>query len=543
MRPDAVPAPIDRRSHGAIVVGSGLAGLYAALCLSDHTDVALVTQSTLEESSSYWAQGGIAAVVDPEDSVVLHLEDTIKVGRGLCNERAARILVEEGAQRVRELMELGMEFDVGKGGVLELGLEGGHSKRRVLHAGGSSTGRLMVEFLTRAVAARDSITVLENNTMVDLLSDGRRCYGIAAYGEKERAFRLYTAPVTILAVGGAASVYSRTTNPPGTTGDGIAASYEAGAEVVDMEFVQFHPTALYMEGERTFLISEAVRGEGARLVNERGERFMPRYDERAELAPRDVVARAIYSEMQRTGTPYVYLTLAHLDAEHIRARFPNIYARCKEHGIDITRDPIPVAPAAHYTIGGVKSTVDARTNIDGLLVCGEVSCTGVHGANRLASNSLLECIVFARRAAEEATRITTSLTRETAAGEEKKVIDRYSPPFEEGDEGDKEAFGNLRWKLSRTMTEYVGIVRSEESLKRALDVIGNVEGAAETAGRSRQRHKTLRMATVCRLIAEAALLRTESRGAHMREDFPREDERWKVHLVFKRGMEPYLEPT
>jgi len=355
-----------------LVIGSGLAGLYAALYASRFGKVAILTKSTLEESNSYWAQGGIAAAMDPEDSPLFHLDDTIKAGRGLCNREAVEILVREGVERVTDLIALGMKFDLGEKG-LELGLEGGHSRRRVLHAGGNSTGKEMVQFLISSVQANPNIFIFENTEVAELISNGERCFGALAFDLNIQKHLVLKAESTILATGGASGIYLRTTNPQTATGDGIALGYRAGAEITDMEFIQFHPTAFYTENGETFLISEAVRGEGAYLLNNSLHRFMPEYHELAELAPRDVVSRAIFNEMKVSGKNYVYLSLKHLNPDFIRKRFSNIYNASLQYGLDITSDLIPVAPAAHYLIGGVKTGLWAETNIKGLFACGEVA--------------------------------------------------------------------------------------------------------------------------------------------------------------------------
>ncbi|MGH7889127.1 MAG: L-aspartate oxidase, partial [Thermodesulfobacteriota bacterium] len=347
-----------------LVIGSGLAGLYSALYASKFGKIAILTKSTLEESNSFWAQGGIAAAVDPEDSPLFHLEDTIKAGRGLCNSEAVEILVREGRDRVTDLIALGMKFDSSEKG-LELGLEGGHTKRRVLHAGGSSTGKEMVQFLISSVKNNPNISIFENTAVAQLISDGKNCFGALVFRENSDALMSFISKSTVLATGGASGMYLRTTNPPGAVGEGIALAYRSGAEVTDMEFIQFHPTALYMKGRESFLISEAVRGERAYLLNQSGERFMLNYHELAELAPRDVVSRAIFNEMKKSGESHVFLTLKHLDSDFVKKRFSNIYKACLSHGIDITSDLVPVSPAAHYTIGGVKTGLMAETTITG----------------------------------------------------------------------------------------------------------------------------------------------------------------------------------
>lgn len=525
---EAHPLTTHELSFDFLVVGSGLAGLYASLYASKFGKVALLTKSTLEESNSYWAQGGIAAALDPEDSPLFHFEDTIKAGRGLCNEEAVRILVQEGRDRVRHLIAQGMKFDSGESG-LELGLEGGHSKRRVLHAGGSSTGKEMVQFLISSVKANPDVHLLENTVAVELISDEMRCFGALVFKEDSGERIVIFAKSTILATGGASGIYLRTTNPPSAIGDGIALAYRAGTEVSDMEFIQFHPTALYTEQGGTFLISEAVRGEGAYLLNHSGDRFMPGYHELAELAPRDIVSGAIFNEIKKSGGNHVFLTLVHLNADFVKKRFSNIYNACLVHGIDITRDLVPVAPAAHYFIGGVKTGLMAETNIKGLYACGEVACTGVHGANRLASNSLLECIVFGKRAVDGAIENDSSIDK-SAHPLEHSLLSQE--PFHSTTS--RECYFKLKNIISRLMTDYVGIVRSGEGLKKTLAEIERVSDFTDSLT-GYYRLKLQNMFDVCTLIAKSGLIRAESRGGHIREDFPDEDPSWKTHIIWEKN--------
>ena len=512
---------LGRTEADVLVIGSGLAGLYAALCAAHkHANVALITKSALDASNSAWAQGGIAAAVSPDDSPALHIEDTLRAGRGFCHEKAVEILAEEGPERIKDLEALGVPFDRNEEG-LDLGKEGGHSRRRILHAGGSATGKAIISALVDRVKSNANIRVFENVFAMELLSDGERCFGALAYDIKNKKPRLFLAQATILATGGAAGLYAKTTNPPTATGDGIALAYLAGAEIMDMEFVQFHPTALYSKNGHTLLISEAVRGEGAYLLDRAQHRFMPDYHELGELAPRDVVAQAIYCEMRKSGADCVFLSLRHLGSEFIKQRFSNIYRACLAQGIDVTRDLVPVAPAAHYTIGGVCTDLNGRTNLEGLLACGEVACSGVHGANRLASNSLLECVVFAKRATEASLKVE-GLKVKSLKG--LRLLDfKRSVDF------------RLASRLACLMTEQVGLVRSRAGLSQALqelDELWELYGGESLEWRNRL--------LVARLIAQAALLRTETRGVHAREDFPKEDQSWRKHIVFKKGCEPEL---
>lgn len=516
-----------------LIIGSGLAGLYAALYASKFGEVTILTKSTVEESNSFWAQGGIAAAIDPEDSAWFHIEDTLRAGRGLCNERAVELLVNEGIERVADLIDLGMEFDMGDKG-LDLGLEGGHTKRRILHAGGSSTGREMVRFLIAAVEENPGITKYESTGVVKFLSRDGRCYGAVALGSDFEP-RVFYAGSTILATGGASAIFERTTNPGGSTGEGISIAYQAGARVTDMEFVQFHPTAFYSEDGGSFLISEAVRGEGAHLINTEGRRFMSDYSDLGELAPRDVVSRAIYKEMKESGKDCVYLDLKHMDAEIIKSRFENIYLACRELGFDITRDMIPVAPAAHYTIGGVSTGLRGETNIKGLSACGEVACSGVHGANRLASNSLLECIVFAKRAVDGALQNQDSAT--DTPGDLLSQLTGYG--ISGSRDTEQKTYTECRENISSIMNRNVGMVRSGSGLKEASRELQECSGYLDKLT-GYFKIKLNMILEVSQLITRFSLMREESRGVHIREDFPVENPIWKSHIVLERGKEPQI---
>jgi L-aspartate oxidase len=492
-----------------LVIGAGVAGLYAALRAAEHGSVCLLTKTSLSETNSAWAQGGIAAALDESDSPQLHREDTLRAGRGLCDERAVDVLVREGPQCIKELENLGVRFDRTPFGY-ELGREGGHSRRRIVHAGGSSTGQRLVARLSELIVQNHQIRLVEHAPVVELLTSDGVCVGARALCDGRS--QIVLARVTILATGGAAALYQRTTNPPGTTGEGIALAYRAGAELADLEFIQFHPTALAVPTARSFLITEAVRGEGAYLLNAQGERFMLKYDERAELAPRDVVARAIFEEMRATGTDHVFLSLRHLDPTLVRTRFANIYEACLQYGLDLTCDLIPVAPAAHYTIGGVRTDLWGETTLKNLFAIGEVSCTGVHGANRLASNSLLECLVFARRAVAAALRLAPPLPK-------KRSFVACEAP-----QSDPHSLEQIK----QIMTRYVGLVRDREGLERALRELS----ALQTD-----------QALIARLIAQSALVRTESRGVHIRSDFPHEDPKLQAHTIVQKDRPIRWEKT
>ncbi|MEK6223516.1 MAG: L-aspartate oxidase [Thermodesulfobacteriales bacterium] len=519
-----------------LIIGSGLAGLYAALYASRFGKVILLTKSTIEESNSFWAQGGIAAAMDPEDSTWFHIEDTLRAGRGLCNREAVEILVEEGRDRVIDLIALGMEFDTAEGG-LELSLEGGHTKRRVLHAGGTSTGREVVRFLIAAVEKNPSITKVENTGVIKFLLDDKNCFGALALDQNFTPSLIYSKS-TILATGGASALYKRTTNPKGSVGEGIALSYQAGAEITDMEFMQFHPTAFYSENGESFLISEALRGEGAYLLNNEGKRFMTKYSEYSELAPRDIVSRSIFLEMNKSGDNNVYLDLRHIESDYIIKRFSNIYNFCINNGVDVTKDLIPVAPAAHYTIGGVRTGLYGETNIKGLFACGEVACTRVHGANRLASNSLLECVVFAKRAVDgalQALNDDTNTTYDMADLLKSELDFEYS-------ESQSTALLEYKKTVSQVLNSDVGIVRTGEGVQSAINKIEEIsQSLGEFSGYYRL--KLQMVIDVSLLIARSSLIREESRGVHIREDYPQEDKSWENHIVITKGKNPSFAPV
>lgn len=520
-------------SFDFLVLGSGIAGLTFALKVAAQGRVAIVTKKNRADSNTNWAQGGIASVTSREDTFELHVNDTLEAGAGLCKEAAVRCIVEEGPARIAELIALGTQFterDVpSEPGRRELDLtrEGGHSKRRILHAK-DATGAEIERALLAAIAAHPNITVFENHLAVDLLTTAKlgyvgpnRVVGAYVFREADHRVDVFAAPAVVLATGGSGKVYLYTTNPDIATGDGVAMAYRAGVPVANMEFVQFHPTCLYHPKAKTYLISEAVRGEGAVLRGVDGQRFMPRYDGRAELAPRDIVARAIDSEMKRTGADCVFLDISHQTPDFIRGHFPNIHAKCLEFGIDMTREAIPVVPAAHYQCGGVVTNLDGETEIAGLYAIGEVACTGLHGANRLASNSLLEALVCAHRAAAKA-----GHHRPTEPAPE-------IPPWQSGRATDPDELVVVahNWdELRRTMWDYVGIVRTNKRLRRAEKRLGNLQeeirefywGYTLTADLLELRN----LCTVAELIVACALQRPESRGLHYNLDYPQADPAW-----------------
>jgi len=512
-----------------LIIGSGIAGLTAALKCAAAGDVVVVTKKEDRESNTNYAQGGLAAVMGGSDRFALHVRDTMRAGVGLCHRDAVELIVENGPARVRELVRIGVQFSrSGRG--FELGREGGHSRRRIVHAA-DMTGREIERALLAAVAAHPRIHIFEHHMAVDLIlgsrlgkeegETGERCWGAYVLDVNSGGIAPVTARVTILASGGSGRVYLYTSNPDIATGDGVAAAHRAGALIGNLEFVQFHPTCLYHPKARSFLITEAVRGEGGILRTADGRRFMPRVHPMAELAPRDIVARAIDAEMKRRGDPYVLLDVTHLPAARVRERFPAIDARLRTLGIDMTREPIPVVPAAHYQCGGVVTDLHGRTSIPGLLAIGEVAMTGVHGANRLASNSLLEAVVFAHRAAATARAIVRRRPRVPRAA-----------PWEPGRAGRaREAVGfDHDWDaVRRLMWDLVGIVRSDERLARAARRLAVLREEIEASYRAYVLDADLvelrNIALLADLIVRSARRRRESRGLHWNRDHPRRDDR------------------
>lgn len=504
-----------------VVVGSGIAGLYAALLARDHGRVLILTKGAIDECNTRYAQGGIAAAVGPDDSPMLHLEDTLTAGAGLVDEEAARVLVSEAADRIRDLVQLGVPFDTVDGEVA-MGREGAHSRARILHAGGDSTGA-HIELTLSSLARVGGITVKEFSQVEAVVVEGGTARAVRALDTRTNTSEEFPGRHIILATGGCGQLFRVSTNPAVATGDGVAVAYRAGAEIQDMEFIQFHPTALRLPGVPNFLISEAVRGEGGILRDENGRRFMPDYHHQAELAPRDIVARAILSELVRSGSDRVYLDVTHLPAERVASRFPQIYRYCLDHGLDITREPIPVSPAAHYMMGGVRTNTWAETTIPGLYACGEVACTGVHGANRLASNSLLETVVFAKRAVQRSVEAPGGAIPPTADARALAPAEGPGPELPP----DRAAVQSLMW-------EKVGIVRDGAGLRLAAATLSAWEASLKPPG-DRPAHELANLITVGRLVTEAALAREESRGAHYRTDFPQPREEWRRHLTFRRN--------
>lgn len=505
------------RHYDYIIAGSGLAGLYAAYHAASYGKVALLTKSGITESNSYFAQGGIAAVTDEDDAPALHFEDTIIAGRGLCDYPAVDILVNEGPQRILELIGAGMHFDM-EDGSLALGLEGGHHRKRILHAGGDATGRMVTSFMISKVINNPKIDIFENHSVIGILQENNRCYGVRTWNSVNQSEELYIAPNTFLTLGGTSAIYKRTTNPHTTIGDGLALAYNAGCEIADMEFIQFHPSAIYTDTEEAFLISEAVRGEGAHLINQNGERFMPAIHELAELAPRDIVAQSIYGQMRKYNQDFVWLSLKHLDPQMVKRRFPNIYEKCRELGIDMC-DRIPVAPAAHYMVGGVRTDLNGRTNIRNLYIFGELASSGIMGANRLASNSLIECLVFGKRAIEAARK-----------DNHLENIPQFSPQYHCNNQYAAE-YIRLKSDISKIMTVHAGIIRNARLLQEGLDQLQALENGLPDETNEYYTLISHNLITVARLIIRSALRRKESRGGHFREDFPVSDDRYLYHII------------
>jgi len=497
-----------------LVIGSGAAGLTAALELSDKFKVLIISKETLVDSSTWYAQGGIAAVLAKEDTTESHIQDTLIAGDGLCDEEAVRFCIEKGKSAIDWLIDSGVTFTKNEStNDFHLTQEGGHSHRRIIHAA-DATGKEVSDSLAAKVLKNKNIKILENHLAVDLIISEKKCIGAYVFDKnKEKVFTI-SAGATILATGGASKVYLYTSNPDGASGDGFALAWRAGCELSNMEFNQFHPTCLYHPEAKSFLISEALRGEGAILKNYRGEEFMQKYDSRKDLAPRDIVSRSIDAEMKKTGNDNVFLDISHKNEEDIKKAFPTIYKKCLEFGFDITKDPLPVVPAAHYTCGGVKTSLQGQTNLKNLYAIGETSCTGLHGANRMASNSLLECVVFAKSSAEDI----------------KLNFDYESVDIDEWDNSKVITAGeNIiiahNWDATRRlMWDYVGVVRSNDRLNMAKDNMKLIYEEVESFYRNFELTSDFielrNLVLVSKIIIESALARKESRGLHFNIDFP-----------------------
>ncbi|KAH9625212.1 hypothetical protein KSS87_003592 [Heliosperma pusillum] len=535
-----------------VVIGSGVAGLRYALEVSKHGTVAVITKAEPHESNTNYAQGGVSAVLSPTDSVESHVQDTIIAGAHLCDEETVRVVCTEGPERIRELISLGASFDHGEDGNLHLAREGGHSHRRIVHAA-DVTGREIERALLEAVVRDPNIFLFQHHFAIDLLTsqDGSEvfCNGVDTINSETLEVVRFLSKVTLLASGGAGHIYPTTTNPPVATGDGVAMAHRAQAVIENMEFVQFHPTALADEGlpiapekirENAFLITEAVRGDGGILYNLDMERFMPSYDDRAELAPRDIVARSIDDQLKKRNEKYVLLDISHKPRDKILSHFPNIAAECLKFGLDITRQPIPVVPAAHYMCGGVQAGLEGETNIKGLYVAGEVACTGLHGANRLASNSLLEALVFARRA------VQPSIEHKNNTKLELNICDQWAHPVNPTSLGDDvhakliTKTREIRKELQGIMWKYVGIVRSTARLLSAEREIAKLEAKWEEYLFQHGWKPTMVGIEACemrnlfccaKLVVSSAMSRTESRGLHYTTDFPNLEESKRLPTI------------
>ncbi|RQD75050.1 MAG: L-aspartate oxidase [Candidatus Syntrophonatronum acetioxidans] len=511
-----------------LIIGGGVAGLFSALKAAPRGKVIVLAKATLEECNTSYAQGGIASVVKEDDSPSVHYEDTMEAGVGICNPEAVKVLVEEGVHRVRELIEIGVSFDR-ENTNYALGREGAHSRDRILHVG-DSTGKAIQDALMGSTRKGENITIEENVFVMDLLTWEGKCVGSLVYNKDDGKVRAYLARAVIMATGGMGQLFERSTNSVIATGDGLAMAYRAGAEVMDLEFFQFHPTVFYSPEGKAFLISEAVRGAGGILRNEEEEQFMIQYHPLADLGPRDIVTRAMMSVLKKTRTEKIYLDLRHLGKNFIKKRFPNIYSTLKAYQMDVARDLIPVVPAAHYTMGGVKTGLSGETSVPGLFAAGEVACTGIHGANRLASNSLLEGLVFGERAVEGASQYIKEFSP-SLEGIKISYFQQRDFPLDSLD------ISRLEKSLKRLMFEKVGIIRYQECLQDALDFIKQNSAFLTFSFNDIKGFELQNMMLAARLTAWAALLREESRGGHYRQDFPSGKKKWRGHLVFALSQE------
>lgn len=521
-------ADIKKEYYDVLIVGSGIAGVYTALKINPEHNVAILSKETLEISNSVLAQGGIAVSLDKEDSPELHFKDTIYAGAGLCDEEAVWVLVKEAAGNIEHLFEYGVNFDRKNSQEYSLTREGAHSKNRIIHAG-DSTGKEVLDKLISIVKTRTNVKIKERTTAIDLITVDGECRGVLAFDEDIKEYRIYISNVVICATGGYGQIYSNTTNPEVATGDGICMAYRAGVDLMDLEFIQFHPTVLFHPENKHFLISEAVRGEGALLKNKEGKRFMPEYHELAELAPRDVVSRAIFEEMKKTDSGHVFLDITLMDRDYLENRFPTIFKTCLGYGIDISKDCIPVAPAEHYCMGGIRSDVFGRTNLKGFYAAGEAACNGIHGANRLASNSLLEGLVFGNKIAGEIKHLLDG-------GNNRKEISLLFYSQRRMNYGF--SLSEIKKSVQQVMTDKVGIIRNEQSLKEAEQYIDEYYNKIfDINNNTTESCELQNLVLLSKLVVESALKRKESRGAHFRVDYPYTDDRnWKRNIIVnKRG--------
>ncbi len=505
------PDNTEHFSYDVVIIGSGIAGLYTALNIDEKYSCCVLTKEDAQVSNSWLAQGGIAAAIALDDKPKYHLDDTMIAGAGLCDKEAVRVLVSEGPDEIRTLVNMQVPFDLDDEGDLDITREGGHRHRRVVHAGGDATGRETVKVLAHIVSLRSNVTFMPHNFCTDILTDEEGgVVGCAVLDATDTLFVIDCNNV-VIATGGVGQVYKTSTNPSVATGDGIAAAVRAGAKLKDMEFIQFHPTGLWSDKkeDRAFLISEAVRGEGGLLKNSAGERFMVGQHELSELAPRDIVARGIFHELERSGESHVFVDITAESAEHLQRRFPTIYTECKSRGIDISKDWIPVCPVQHYLIGGIKTDLNARTNIDGLYACGEAASTGVHGANRLASNSMLECLVFGRRAAAD-------INKRLKVSEKPGLCTAQEIEIRENKELD---CAGLRTEIQNLMNDHCGVTRNETDMTSTLRRIKEIIALLERVYKPGRAYvEILNIATLAEAILESAIARRDSVGAHYRED-------------------------
>jgi L-aspartate oxidase len=505
-----------------IIIGSGIAGVHTALEMPDSFQIGIITKETLDISNSVLAQGGIAVSLDEQnDSPKLHFKDTLFAGAGLCDEKSVWVLVKEAAENIKKLCSLGVNFDK-SGKELSLTREGAHSVNRIIHSG-DTTGKEVCDKLIEVAQHKENIEIYERYFAVDLIVESGRCHGVIVYDELKEKIKIFRANYIVVATGGFGQIYSHTTNPEVATGDGVGMCLRAGAEAMDMEFIQFHPTVLYHQKDKSFLISEAVRGEGAQLKNANDERFMQKYHKLGELAPRDVVSRAIFKEMSISGTKNVFLDITFQSRDHLEERFPNIFKTCFDYGIDMSKDYIPVAPAEHYCMGGIRTDVDGQTNIKGLFACGEVACTGIHGANRLASNSLLEGLVFGRKIARKI----------QADGKKSYLASVNIAKTYTLNKKNENTLRQMKEEIQNTMTKHVGIIRNEQGLIKAANIINGIyEKYRDLEGFSLIKLEVENMLTVAGLVIESALERKESRGAHYRSDYSETDDvNWKRNII------------
>lgn len=509
-----------------LIIGSGIAGVYTALKINEERKVLILTKEKMEMSNSVLAQGGIAVSLGKSDSPELHFKDTLYAGAGLCNEESVWVLVNEAEQNIKDLCKYGVNFDKTEEDRLSLSREAAHSKNRIIHAG-DTTGKEVLDTLLAELVKRKNIEIRERVMAIDLITESNECRAILAFDEQKDKYCLYVAPVIIIASGGYGRLYFNTTNPEMATGDGDCLAYRAGCELMDLEFVQFHPTVLYHKDNKSFLISEAVRGEGGILRNVNGERFMSKYHELQELAPRDVVARAIFEEMKETNSTNVFVDITHKGKEWIENRFPNIYKTCLEYGIDMSKDYIPVAPAEHYCMGGIKVDVYGRTSVKGLFACGEAACNGIHGANRLASNSMLEGLVFGNKISTQVDEIVNNTNDNFDLVASHYISKRVNKDI------NSEA---LIIEIQKLMVEKAGIVRKEETLREALNRIIEIENIIKDMKNENTKDMELQnIVLLSKFIVSSALERHESRGAHFRSDFPKiDDGLWKRNILIKK---------